>query len=163
MHAYSTLRIVDCREAHWLDRVTEAANSKRNFIPVLQSETDLDPLCKRLGCSPRIPERLYRWGIHALAEVLEPQGYSMLLGLYEKYPAYLVEQLNLTLNHPPACQPYLLYCEVRGIISDHPSLEDAGCSLLDYLDSFKRARIFPLAGIYHYQAGHWERVRKLTS
>ena len=95
MHAYSILQILDCRESPWLERVAEAADSRRNFIPILKSDTDLDPLCDLLGCSPRIPERLYRWGIHALAEVLEPQGYSMLLGLYEKYPVYLVEQLRL--------------------------------------------------------------------
>ena len=163
MHSYQVLRILDCRRPKWLEGVAETADLKRNFISVLRTKKDLDPLCERLGCSPRLPERLHRWGIHALAEVLEPAGYSFLLGLYAKYPVFFIEQLYLTRNHPPACQPFLLYCEVRGIISDYSSLEDAGCALLDYLDSFKRARLFPLAGIYQFQSGQWERVRKLTA
>ena len=163
MQPYENLKIVDCRKSEWVEMVTDAADSKRNFISVLKLKRDLEVLCEQLGCSPKLPERLYRWGIHALAEVLEPASYSSLLGLYAKYPVFFVEQLQLTRNHPPACQPFLLYCEVRGIISDYSSLEEAGIALLDYLDSFKRARLFPLAGIYQFQSDRWERVRKLTS
>jgi hypothetical protein len=163
VHAYETLKIIDCRKPNWLSIVTITADRKRNFIAILKARKDLAVLCDRLGCSPRLPERLHRWGIHALAEVLEPEGYSSLLGVYVKYPVFFVEQLHLTRNHPPVTRPFLLYCEVRGIISDHSSLEDAGCALLDYLDSFKRARLFPLAGIYQFQTGRWERVRRLTS
>ena len=109
MHGYKTLKIADCRESQWLETVTRIADSRRNFIAILQRAKDLEPLCERLGCAPRIPERLFRWGIHALAEVLEPQDYSNLLVLYETHPVHLVEQLNLTRNYPPTCKPYLLY------------------------------------------------------
>src|SRR5256885_6359982 len=98
MHGYHNLRIADCREAEWLEKVTRIADSRRNFITILERAKDLESLCHRLGCAPRFPERLFRWGIHALAEVLEPQDYSRLLGLYETYPVHLVEQLNLTRN-----------------------------------------------------------------
>src|SRR5258705_6934197 len=106
MHAYHTLNIIDCRKPKWLQMVTEAADEKRNFVAVLKIRKDLSVLCDRLGCSPHLPERLYRWGIHALAEVLEPAGYSLLLGLYMKYPVFFVEQLHLTRNNPPACRPF---------------------------------------------------------
>lgn len=162
MHAYNPIRIVDARKVNWVGKVREAADSKRNFIVILGRESDLEVICQELGCSPQLPERLRRWGIHALSEVLEPDGYSQLLSVYESFPVYMVEQLQLTRNHPPRCKPFLLYCEVRGIISDHSSLEDAGNSLLDYLDSFKRARIFPLAGIYRFKGKGWQRLRKLT-
>jgi hypothetical protein len=163
MDAYKTLTIVDCRGKDCLKKIKSTADTKRNFIAIVNQPDELDEICDQLGCKTKRPERLYRWGIHALSEVLEPEDYAALLQIYEKYPVYLIEQLQLTRNRPPHCQPYLLYCEVRGIISDHPSLEDAGSSLLDYLDAFKRARIFPLAGIYRFRNGRWQRVRKLTN
>src|SRR5437879_198176 len=131
MHSYKSLKIVDWREPLWPEQLVEAADSRRNFVAILNEAQDLDTLCARLGCGPpRIPERFLRWGIHARAEVLESQDYSTLLGVYEQFPVHLVEQLHLTRNHPPVCQPFLLYCEIRGIISDHSSLEEAGTSLL---------------------------------
>jgi len=162
MHAYSILQILDCRESPWLERVAEAADSRRNFIPILKSDT-IWTHCAI--CSDAVPHSrtLVSLGYPRAGRSVGTAGLFHAARALRKYPVYLVEQLNLTRNHPPACQPYLLYCEVRGIISDHASIEDAGCSLLDYLDSFKRARIFPLAGIYHFQSGRWERVRKLTS
>ncbi len=161
MHPYAPLKIVDGRAPGWEKKALVEGNTKRNFILILQQPSDLDILCDMLGCLPRRPEKLERWGIHALADVLEMKEYSLLLGLYEKYDLRLVEQLKLTRNQPPRIKPYILYCEVRGIISDHETLEEAGESLLDYLDSFKRAKIFPLAGLYQFKDNQWNRIRKL--
>src|SRR5688572_10720542 len=74
-----------------------------------------------------------------------------------------IEQITLNRNIPPRTKRYLLYCELRGIISEHDTVEEAGLSLLSYLDGFKMARLLPLAGIYDHGRGKWERVRKLTS
>lgn len=57
----------------------------------------------------------------------------------------------------------MLYCELRGIISDHDMVEEAGLALLNYLQGFKIARLLPLAGIYDHGRGKWERVKKLSS
>ena len=57
----------------------------------------------------------------------------------------------------------MLYCEMRGIISDHDTVEDAGLALLDCLDVFKRARMLALAGIYEFNGRSWVRVKKLSS
>jgi len=58
---------------------------------------------------------------------------------------------------------FMLYCELRGIISHHNTVEEAGLSLLNYLTGFNMARLLPLAGIYDHSSGKWERVKKLTS
>jgi hypothetical protein len=161
MHPYSPLKIVDGRVPCWGKEALAEANSRRNFIVILQRPEELDDLCASLGCLPTLPEKLERWGIHALADVLEAKDYQLLLSLYRSCDLRLIEQLKITRNQPPRVKPFILYCEVRGIISDHCSLEEAGETLLDYLDSFKRAKIFPLAGIYEFKNEEWSRVRKL--
>lgn len=75
----------------------------------------------------------------------------------------MIEQITLNRNVPPRTKPFLLYCELRGIISGHDTVEDAGLSLLNYLEGFESARLLPLAGIYEHASGEWERVKTLSS
>jgi hypothetical protein len=157
------LKIVDAREPGLLSTLLPVANERRNFIIILKSADQIAKVCDVLQCSEKLPERLTRLSIVALADVLEPGDYTMLLENYENNFIYFVEQLRLALNQPPSVLPFLLYCEIRGIISDHETLEDAGSKLLDYLDSFKRARLFPLAGIYQFEIDKWVRVRRFSS
>lgn len=162
MHPYSPLQIVDGRSPGWEKKTQAELKTKRNFIVILSSSDDVHALCSIVGCSNgHLPEKLERWGIHALADVLEIKDYSFLLSLYRNYDIRLIEQLKIECNRPPQIKPFILYCEVRGIISDHDTLDEAGESLLDYLDSFKRAKIFPLAGLYEFKTNDWHRVRKL--
>lgn len=162
MHPYRPLRIIETGSNGWEKKAIEAADSRRNFVVVIQKATHLRWLCHELGCDVGHPEKLGRWGIHALADVLEPQDYSTLLGKRQEFDVHLIEQLRLKRNAPPRIKPFILYCEVRGVISEHDTLEEAGTNLLDYLDSFRKARIFPLAGIYQYKNHRWDRVRAFS-
>ena len=159
--AYRALEIVDGSQPLWLDQVLEKADKKRNFVVILKETEDLQALCQTLECDPEeLPERLQRWGVHAMADVLETADYRNLLELYRTQDIRLVEQLKLERNRPPKVKPFILYCEVRGIISDHDNVEAACTALLDYLDAFTRARHFPLAGIYEYTRTGWKRVKE---
>lgn len=162
MQPQTPLQIVDSRKRDWLKALVMVADSKRNFLAILSEDKDLKELCHALDCDPKLPEKLGRWGLHAVADLLEPAVYAELLRTYEKNPVYLVEQLRLGRNHPPRCKPFMLYCEMRGIISDHDNWDEACMSLLNYLDGFKRARLFPLAGIYSFTDGHWSRIKSVS-
>jgi hypothetical protein len=113
-----------------------------------------------LFCS-HMPQKLERFSIYALADVLEMKDYSLLLELYSRFDIRFIEQMNCVGNRPPAVKPFILYCELRGIISDHDTLDDAGRTLMDYIHKFKRVKLFPMAGIYQFQDGKWNRVRNL--
>ncbi len=108
-----------------------------------------------------MPEKLERWGIHALADVLEMKDFSLLLSLYEHYDIRIIEQLRLERNRPPRVKPFILYCELRGIISEHETRDQAGESLLTFLGSSKRARKYPLAGLYEFKNSQWQRLNKV--
>jgi len=163
MQSYTTLKLVDGRADNWEEAIRTAAGSKRNFILILKNEQGLEKLWAALGTTSIVPERIHRWGVLAMAEALRTDDYAYLLEHHEDNAIYLIEQLTLERNIPPQTQRYMLYCELRGIISDHATIEDAGISLLSYLNFFKRARLLPLAGIYEYLNGKWVRVKKLTS
>ena len=163
MQSYTTLKLVDGRADNWEEAIRAAADSKRNFILVIKTEQELEKLWSALGTTSIVPERIHRWGVLAMAEALQTDDYAFLLEHHEDNAVYLIEQLTLQRNVPPLVQRYMLYCELRGIISDHATIEEAGISLLSYLNFFKRARLLPLAGIYEYLDGKWVRVKKLTS
>lgn len=163
MQSYTTLKLVDGRADNWEEAIRAAADSKRNFIFIVKTEQELEKLWSALGTTSIVPERIHRWGILAMAEALQTDDYAFLLESHEDNAVYLIGQLTLERNAPPLMRRYMLYCELRGIISDHNTLEEAGTSLLSYLNFFKRAPLLPLAGIYEYLNGKWVRVKKLTS
>ena len=156
------LTIVDGRGPPWKESITSAAKTGRNFILVLNSEAELEKLWAAVGTSTVMPERLQRWGLLALVEALTPSDLEFLQGC-SKQAVYLIEQITLNRNVPPLIRRFMLYCELRGIISHHNTVEEAGLSLLNYLTGFNMARLLPLAGIYDHSSGTWERVKKLSS
>ena len=157
------LTVVDGRAPPWKQAITDAAASGKNFLLVLDSESELEKLWSTLGTTNIVPGRLQRWGLLALVEALTPEDFDSLQKISEQRFIYLIEQITLNRNIPPRTKRYLLYCELRGIISDHDTVEEAGLSLLGYLEGFKLARLLPLAGIYEHGNGKWARVKKLTS
>lgn len=163
VQAYTTLKIVDGRTVDCREALAKAADSRRNFIFIVKDEQGLEKLWSVLGTTNVMPERVHRWGILAMAEALQTRDYANLLDIHGESAVYLVEQLALNRNVPPRTKRYMLYCELRGIISDHNTIEEAGILLLSYLNFFKRARLLPLAGIYEYADEKWVRVKKLSS
>jgi CheY-like chemotaxis protein len=157
------LTIVDGRAPPCRTEILNAAQTGRNFILVLNSEADLEKLWSAIGTTTVIPDRLERWGLLALAEALTAESLEFLQGRVKDNVIYLVEQITINRNVPPRIKRFMLYCELRGIISHHDTVEEAGISLLNYLTGFKMARLLPLAGIYDHGSGKWERVKKLSS
>ena len=72
---------------------------------------------------------------------------------------YHIEQLWLPRTRPPEVKPYLLYCYVRGIISQHDLPADARVACDHYNnDRFARSQ-FPEAAVYRWENDEWRRTR----
>jgi hypothetical protein len=162
MQPHSPIRVIDARRPKSSDVILNEVETGRNFIVIVNDLSDLKAPCVKLKCHLERFERLHKWGVHGLGDVLELRDYRELMALHRDFGVYLFEQLNLALNVPPRRKNFILYCEARGIISEHDSIEEAGESLLWYLESFNRAKLYPLAGIYEFRDGDWQRVKKLT-
>ena len=157
------LTVVDGRAPPWRRDILRAAETGQNFILILDADSELERLWSTLGTTNVLPDRLQRWGLLALSEALTTPDFNFLQTACKENFVYLIEQITLNRNVPPRTKRYLLYCELRGIISNHDTVEEAGIALLDYLSGFKMARLLPLAGIYDHGNGKWERVKKLTT
>jgi hypothetical protein len=72
---------------------------------------------------------------------------------------YHVEQLVLPRTRPPLVKTYLLYCYVRGIISQHDLPSDARVACDAYNDDRFTRRQFPEAAIYRWEQDEWRRTR----
>ena len=147
-------------KSQWEELTAEAVASRSNFIVVFNpGGAGMDPLMRILDCPPSLlPQRLCRWSIYGLTEVLDPEDYSWLLSVSDARDIRIIEQLNLSVNSPPRSKNYLVYSEVHGIISDHDALEQAREIYAAYLARFGRARLYPLSGIYHWQSHEWCQV-----
>jgi hypothetical protein len=155
------IRVVDARSAGWEKKIEEATNTRQNFVVLMSSQTSAS-LSELLQCDPKYLQNLGKWGIHALHDVLEVNEYQLLLRSERAGDtACFVEQLALPRNRPPLLRPYLVYCEVRGIVSDHDDYAEARSALLQYIEAFRHFRVFPLVGIYDWKNGEWNRVRSL--
>ena len=160
MNLLETVRVVDARVDDWDKKICDEVIKRRNFAVILKDSKDAERL-KELLCCSKLPQRLERFSIYGVADVLEPADYSLLLETYSRFDVRFVEQLDVLNNVPPAVKPFMLYCELRGIISDHNTFEEAGQLLQDYIHQFARVKLFPMAGIYKFEDGRWNRVRNL--
>ena len=142
----------------WEERLNEALASRGNFLVVLAPRGDgLNRLRQCLDC-PQVdmPVRLSRWSVHALRDALPEDDYKWLLSVCEDHDVRMIEQLHLSVNQPPRTRPYLVYCELHGIMSDHDSLDEAELALTQYLMCCEHAQHFPLTGVYHWDKFEWK-------
>jgi hypothetical protein len=163
------LRVIDASQedyeekSDWEAQIERALGSRRNFVVVFGPGGEgLRRLAEMLDCSPSVlPEKLLKWGIHGLNDVLRSEDYHWLVSVYGADDVRFVEQLHLSCNQPPSLKPYVVYCERRGVISDHAALEEARIALWQYLEEFRRTKVFPLAGIYHWENDEWVAVHQV--
>src|SRR5688572_9387841 len=114
MNIAATVAIVDARQQDLTQAIAGELAQRRNFVSILRSSDDGPRFKEILGYSP---QRLERFSIYALADVLEHADYTMLLELCNSCELRFVEQLKMPVNRPPATKSVVLYCELRGIIS----------------------------------------------
>src|SRR5262245_35773434 len=145
----------------WEQKVVAAVDTRKNFVLILENaQIDLLKICKGIE-QKKLPDRLERWGVSGLYDVLTDEEFQTLQKAQrEGYPVFLFEQLFLTRNTPPRIKKFLVYCEVRGIMSDHDSEEEAHKALRKYVATYERMKHLPLAGLYEWQGQTWTKLRR---
>ena len=155
------IKIIDARKASGLKSVRHLLQLGHNFVLILPpSQVMMRKYCRLIDCYPDVPDKLGRWAIHALNDVLASRDYKRLLRLHhEGCPLFFVEPLKLHHSRPPNLNEFIVYCELRGIVAHFDSLKQARSTLERYIRYFRRAGLFPLAGIYNWAEGGWSRLR----
>jgi hypothetical protein len=156
------INIVDADQRNWLSKATEQVEQLKNFVVFCpRGREQLQPLLSAIGPQYE-PEHLEKWGIYALNDVLDKADLQWGITQVEQgVSAFLFEQIKLPITRPPRVKPILLYCQARGIVTQHDAVKDAKADLVKMVEMYNRAHLFPLAGVYRWDGDHWDQIRSL--
>jgi hypothetical protein len=156
------LTIIDSRARDWKKQVTGKFESGRNFIVLLADPSaEMSELCAALKSpQPSHLVPLQKWAVYAVRDLLELKQVQDLLDALDRGESgFFVEQIKLCGNRPPCVGPFLIYCELGGIISEHADEEEAKQALIRYFQTFMPAKNYPLAGIYRWDGKNWVKTK----
>jgi hypothetical protein len=156
------ISVVDAKRLTWISEATDQIEQLKNFVVVSpDGRAVLQPLLKTFG-APYVPENLEKWGLYALNDVLEKNDLKWSIEQVQKgMHAFLFEQIKLPTTRPPRVKPILLYCQARGIVSQHDNVKNAKTDLVRMVELYNRAHVFPLAGVYRWEHDHWDQIKSL--
>jgi hypothetical protein len=153
--------ILRLTEPDWRNRFDEQVKNNFNFVMVGDSPLELRAaFVEQSGQSDYAPEPLQRWDLFALQEVLPEEELKSLLEEDRKGKAIaLIEELRCPSKRPPVIQPFILYCELRGILSQHENRQSAQEKLIELMisNSTRKNLLFPV--MYGWANNRWEIVR----
>jgi hypothetical protein len=141
--------------------LTSALANKRNIILVGRSEHEVcKVISKAVPLEGYCPDIIHRWGIYSLSDVLSPDDLNRLLSADRAGKTIcIVEQLKLPGTKPPRVKPVIVYSEPQGVVKETDTLEEAKKFLAANRAHWSSLEKFPLAGIYQWQNGEWEKLR----
>jgi hypothetical protein len=146
--------------AGWNERVRQALEDGQNFF-VLVRAGDEEALAEIIGVAPAaLPPPETKATLLSTSRFLDAREFRLPENSPEgREQVYHVEQLWLPSTRPPNVRPYLLYCYIRGIVSQHDLPSDARVACDAYNnDRFARSH-FPEAAVYRWEQDEWRRTR----
>lgn len=156
------ISVVDAERRNWLSKAQDQVERLKNFVVLCQGGREgLLPLLEIVGAEYE-PEHLEKWGLYALNDVLEKADLQWSIAQVQRgLSAFLFEQIKLPITRPPRVKEILLYCQARGIVSQHDTTKTAKADLVKMVELYNRAHLFPLAGVYRWEVDHWDQIRSL--
>lgn len=152
------LPVLDGRHGGWKQDLSEQLATGNNFFVILPNAPDhLEYLAKGLELDPnRLPAPVNRHRLFSLSPFIEPAEFDrMLAAQQDGNVLFFVEQLDLPATQPPRIKPFMVYCSVRGIVSQHDSQADARDSCSDYLAAMAGLKNQHEAAVYKWRGNDW--------
>jgi len=153
------LGVIDGSSPDWIADIRQQIESGSNFLLVLTNTLDaIHEFCKVFEMEPDCnPTPLPRYSLFSMSQYIDAKHFDELLQAQnDGKRVVFIDQLDLSLNKPPRVRPYLVYCPIWGIISQHDELRQAKESIEDYGHTLYRFRSNPDAAIYRWIGGKWE-------
>ncbi|MDX1953561.1 MAG: hypothetical protein SFY81_15420, partial [Verrucomicrobiota bacterium] len=72
-----------------------------------------------------------------------------------KKTAILIEALKMPSFRPPAVKPFITYCAVVGLISEHDDLEEAKQACAEHVELMNREGLTPTVATYEWRGTKW--------
>jgi hypothetical protein len=153
------LGLIDGTAVDWVAQVRHQIEVGTNFLLILPDvPTAIEDFCKVFEMAPDCnPTPMPRYSLFSMSQYIDSKEFDELLEAQNNGNRIVfIDQLDLELNRPPRVKPYLVYCPIWGIISQHDELRHARDSLEDYSFTFYRFRRNPEAAIYRWIEDKWE-------
>lgn len=143
----------------WEERTQHCLKEGHNFFILVREgrEAALAELLEQPGSALPAPETVAQ--LLSSSRFIDQRQFRLPDTKGARERVYHIEQINLPRTHPPNVKQYLLYCYVRGIISQHDLPSDARVACDHYNnDRFARSQ-FPEAAVYRWENTEWRRTR----
>jgi hypothetical protein len=151
---------IDGSAEGWEERVRHALHDGQNFFVLLRegAEQSLADILELPLHSLPAPETAAK--LLSSSRFIDQREFRLPdTKTKPKERVYHIEQITLPRTRPPNTKIYLVYCYVRGIISEHDLPSDARVACDHYNnDRFARSQ-YPEAACYRWENTEWRRTR----
>jgi hypothetical protein len=152
------LPVLDAREAGWTEGVEEALASGSNFFLIVPDKPDLLTETGKILEVPeeKLPKSCDRKKLFSLISFVDPNDFDrMLVAQEEGNLTCYIEQIDLPRTRPPHVQPFLVYCSVRGIVSQHDNPREAREACSAYTAAMSGLKNQHEATVYKWRGNDW--------
>jgi hypothetical protein len=152
------LLVLDAREAGWTEGFEEALASGSNFFLIVPNKPDLlaETAKIRQVTVDELPKSCDRKNLFSLIAFIDPNDFDrMLVAQEEGSLTCYIEQIDLPRTRPPYVKPFLVYCSVRGIVSQHDNPRDAREACSAYTASMSGLKNQHEATVYKWRGNDW--------
>ena len=152
------LSLIDARRDGWRQEVRDQIEGGSNHLIILPNAPNfLEELAQLLGLdAERLPLPVDKHRLCSLSPFIEEGDFDRLLNAqHEGNLLFLVEQLDLPMTRPPQVKPFLVYCAIFGIVSQHDSQSEAREACSEYLHAMSAMRRQRDAAVFRWRGDHW--------
>ena len=152
------LTVIDGRRQAWATELKDQIAGGGNVFVILPNAPDfLEELARVLEMEPsRLPESVNRHRFFSLSPFIDPKDFDVMMEAQEDGNLlFFIEQIDLPGVQPPRVKPFLVYCPIRGIISQHDHQSDARDACSDYVTVMSGVRTPAAAAVYKWRDNEW--------
>lgn len=142
----------------WEAELEELVAAGNNFFLIVPRDSPaLDQAARILELSADdLPKACDRRKLFSMISFIDPADFDRMLAAQEKGSlTCFIEQMDLPRTRPPRVKPFLVYCSVRGIVSQHESQREARESCSAYSDAMSGLKNSHEATVYRWRGNDW--------
>ncbi len=153
-----SLKVVDCRLPEFRQSLNEFIDAGSNFLIIVPAD---DAIREEISDLLQMPETswlkpLDKTTILTLILHLHDEDFFQIRAAHvDGASVCLIEQLVLPTVNQPNFEQYLVYCQIRGIMSRHRTWEAAKRAWGELVERVSQVAGFPEPSIFHWDQKRW--------
>ncbi len=151
------LPVIDSKSNSWLEDAEACMKQGRNYLLLLPPEKSVvREFASRFQLAPeQLPQPLQQSDLAEISPYVHPCDFDLLV---ENLNATIlfIKQLDLPTTRPPQFKGWIVYCGLRGIISQHENPLSARTGCLDYFNKLLLLRQKIQAGLFYWGGQAWK-------